>query len=187
MTHDEGRRLATVLVYDYDVREVVGTTCLDQLGVRLRKWKNLVHLGGSSVDSLRIGNEELYFLDEHFEARTRVARCGDAHLGVLNASRSIFIVHMRLSLKTPSKRPLSFPLWFHLPCQLYASISPPHSAVPWEPSSRLKLTHATEQPTCKSLTHLHLLLILLLLLPLQRLSIQVVSTQTNVSSKHLSL
>lgn len=37
MTHDEGCRLATVLVYDYDVREVVGTTCFDQLGVRLRK------------------------------------------------------------------------------------------------------------------------------------------------------
>lgn len=144
MTHDEGCRLATVLVYDYDVREVVGTTCFDQLEVRLRKWKNFVHLGGSSVDSLRIGNKELYFLDEHFEARTRVARCGDAHLGILNASRGILIVHMRLSLRTPCKRPLSFPLWFHLPYQLYASISPPHSAVPWEPSSRLKLTPATE-------------------------------------------
>ena len=96
MAHDERRRLAAVLVDDHDVCEVVRSARLHELPIIVPSSSNLVQLGCTAVDALRVRNNQLDFLDEHLQTRTRIARGCHANLGVLDSRSGVLVIRMCL-------------------------------------------------------------------------------------------
>ena len=62
-----------------------------------RMRRNLVQFRRTTVDALRIRNDELDLLDEHLQTRTRITRGRHANLRVLNTGRGVFVIYMCLN------------------------------------------------------------------------------------------
>ena len=96
MTHDERRWLTTVLIDNYNICKIVRSARLHELPVIVHPYSHFVQFGGTTVDALRIRNDQLDFLNEHLQTRTWIARRCDADLGVFDSRSSILIIYMGL-------------------------------------------------------------------------------------------
>ena len=77
-------RLPTCLMQYDQVSAVVGATRLDQL----------LRLIVASVDTLRIGKDELDFFGELFETRAGRVRSSDYDFGIMHARPLVLVVHL---------------------------------------------------------------------------------------------